>query len=176
MVRLQRFEGATNCTAVIILRKGAKTPKEVPYVVWSKRDRHPLEINMTYEQVLANTSRKLFVGRNIDQEDPTSPWITGSAEILDILMPVIGPSHYLARMGACFGATGVFRLEVLRSVRKDLALVRNVGGGKKHVQVRETNVESELLYPMLRGKDIGRWQHECKLAPMARKDRVLAQS
>jgi len=39
LVSIQPFEGATNKTAAIILKKGEKTEYPVSYIVWSKKKR-----------------------------------------------------------------------------------------------------------------------------------------
>jgi hypothetical protein len=163
MVTLQPFEGATNRTAVLILEKGAKTKEEVPYVLWSKTGLGRIDTDSSLNEVERFTNRRALVARNIDPVDKTSPWITGPSHFLDAVQSVIGPSDYVARMGACFGATGVFWVDVLTTVSNKLALVRNVGGGKKHVQRTESSVEWELVYPILRGRDIDRWGFDVRL-------------
>jgi len=74
-------------------------------------------------------------------------------------------------MGACFGATGVFWLNIMGNIGKGLLMVRNVGGGKKHVEATEASVECEMVYPILRGRDIARWTYKCELAVLFPQDK-----
>ena len=170
LVALKPFEGATNRTAVLILRKGTQTNNQVPYVVWSKKDAARIDADSTLTEVNRLTKQTRLVATNIDAKDKTSPWITGPAPFLDAIKSIIGPSEYVARMGACFGATGVFWLNVLTEIDNKLALVRNVGGGKKHVELTEGAVEWELIYPILRGRDIDRWTFDVELGVLFPQD------
>jgi SAM-dependent methyltransferase len=171
MVSLRPFEGAANRTAVVTLKKGVKTPQEVPYTVWTKKSGSGVQTDSTYEEVLANTARITLVGRSIDPHDPCSPWLTAPKEILQAVGPLVGKSAYVARMGACFGATGVFWLNIMGNIGKDLLMVRNAGGGKKHVEVTEASVEGELVYPILRGRDLARWTYKCELGVLFPQDK-----
>jgi N-6 DNA Methylase len=170
MVRLQPFEGATNRTAVMTLKKGVKTPLEVPYIVWSKKNGGGVQTDSSYKEVIENTARVALVARSIDPHDPRSPWLTAPKEILQAVGPIVGKSAYKARMGACFGATGVFWLNIMGKVGKDLLMVKNGGGGKKHVEATDASVESKLVYPILRGRDIGRWTYKSELGVLFPQD------
>lgn len=125
---------------------------------------------MSLEEVLDKTTRQALIAKNIDPKDTSSPWITGSPDILSTVRSIIGASFYKGRMGAYFGATGIYWLEVLSEVSKNQLLIRNAGGGKKHIEITEMPVESQLVYPILRGKDIGRWNHNCRLAVLFPQD------
>jgi len=170
MVTLQPFEDATNRTAVVVLIKGVQTPKEIPYVEWSMKQNSRIGFHMSLEEVLDNTVREALIAKNIDPKDKSSPWITGSPNILSTIRSIIGASFYKARMGAYFGATGVYWLDVLREINKNQLLVRNAGGGKKHIEATEMPVELQLVYPILRGKDIGRWNYNCRLGVLLPQD------
>jgi Eco57I restriction-modification methylase len=170
MVTLKPFEGATNRTAVLILDKGKKTNEKVPYFVWTKKEGVRISPDSTLDDIRCLTTRTRLVATNIDAEDKTSPWITGPLPFLDAIKSTIGPSEYVARMGACFGATGVFWVNVLTKINNRLGLVRNVGGGKKHVEITEASVEWELIYPILRGRDIDRWGFHVELSVLFPQD------
>lgn len=157
LVALQPFEGATNRTAVLALLKGEKTKAQVPYTVWTKKKGQDVSSDTAYVDVLKATSREELEARNIDPSDSTSAWITGNKQPLDTVARLVGASHYKARMGACFGSTGVFWVKVLSKVNSTVFMVQNSGGGKKHVKQVTASIESDLLYPILRGRDLKRW-------------------
>ena len=72
--------------------------------------------------------------------------------------PVIGPSDYTAHLGAnSGGANGVYWLELLGRADGGV-LVRNIAAkGKRHADQVEQVIEPDLLYPLLRWGDVGRW-------------------
>lgn len=170
LVAIQPFEGATNRTAVITLTKGEKTKEEVDYVVWTKKRGHEISSDTSYEAVLGAANLEDLTARPIDASDPTSPWLTGKKVSLKPVARLIGNSHYKARMGACFGSTGVFWINMLSWPSPDTVLVKNVGGGKKHVKQITASIESELISPILRGRDLRRWISKPEIAVIMPQD------
>jgi hypothetical protein len=72
---------------------------------------------------------------------------------------VLGPSEYQARAGVTTWANGVYWLEKV-AVRPDgIWVVRNLTeGAKREVEAVTVDLEPDLLYPLLRGRDVRRWQ------------------
>lgn len=66
------------------------------------------------------------------------------------------PSDYVAQLGAnAAGASGVFWLEKVESFAEPFVLLRNLGDvGKKKVETRTARVESALVFPLLRWRDV----------------------
>ena len=154
----QPFEGASNRTATIILVKGKPTSFPVPYVYWRKKtDNTPSQ-----DDSLLEVKKKIHFINNLAVpvgKDKTSPWLTDSAEVIDVLKKVIGKSSYSAVMGIhTYGANAVYFLDVIRKVNDSTSLVTNIThGAKRKVPKIETSVENSLLYPLLRGRDINRF-------------------
>jgi len=157
LVAIQPFEGATNRTALICLTKGVKTKEEVDYVVWTKKKGQDISPDSNYETVLRAANLEKLTATPIDSSDPTSAWLTGKGVSLKSISRLIGKSDYKARMGACFGSTGVYWINTLSWPSRNKVLVKNVGGGKKHISQTTASIESHLVYPILRGKDLRRW-------------------
>ena len=172
MSKLQPFEGATNRTAVLALDKGVKTKFPVKYTVWSKRETYALTQESTVEEAMEATARHDIAAFPIDPNDATSAWITGPAESLGIILPKIGPSDYVARMGAHFGASGVFWSRIVDSKSAGKLLIENTGGGKKRVPVRIASIEDALVYPLIRGRDMERWFCKPSLAVIMVQDEI----
>lgn len=162
MVTLQPFEGASNRTAVMVLKKGEPTAYPVPYTLWRKKK----GVRFTYDSSLAEVQRATvrlnFAAEPVDPNDPTSSWLTAHPHAFMAIYKVRGKSDYKAHAGAYTGgANAVYWVEI-RDRRPDgLVLVRNLTKGAK-VQVPEVVevVESDLLYPLLRGRDVQRWKAE----------------
>lgn len=157
MSRLQPFEGATNRTAVLTVRKGVETEYPVSYTVWSKGKGFALTMESPLSDVRDFTVRVELSAFPIDPNDRTSPWITGERELLTRIRSNIKPSDYVARMGAHFGASGVFWSRIIENENKGKLLIENTGGGKKHVPIRISAIEPDLMYPIVRGRDMEKW-------------------
>jgi hypothetical protein len=141
LVALRPFGDASNWTSTLILEKGRPTQYPVPYFKWSeKRAASP------------------FFARPVDAAKPTSPWFLqpqGSSVNMDDL---IGPSDYIAHLGAnTGGANGVYWLELLGRA-DDGIRVRNIPQkGKTDLDLVEAVIEPDLLYPLLRWRDMARY-------------------
>jgi SAM-dependent methyltransferase len=166
MVELQPFEGATNRTAVLILDKGRPTRYPVPYTLWRKKRGLPRRRSLTYdstlEEVMENTERYELVAGPVQPHELTSSWLAVPKLALDGLRKVQGKSPYQAHAGVYTGgANGVYFVEKIMDRPGGLVLIRNVTeGAKRQVDQVTEAVEPDLLYPLLRGRDVSRW-HAC---------------
>lgn len=156
---MQVFEGASTRTSVFLLEKGRPTSYPVPYTYWEKTTRGKgLDYDSTLEEVMAQTRRLQFFAVPINKEDPTSPWLTARRKALDAIQRVLGSSAYQAHAGVTTWANGVYWLEVISERPDGLLVVRNVTeGAKREVDPINTALEPDLVYPLLRGRDVQRW-------------------
>ncbi len=164
MVELQPFEGASNRTSVVILQKGRKTKYPMPsYLYWRKTVRgKSVAIDSSLNDVLQMTERKQFVAEPVDEKNPTSPWLTGKPKAIKAVRNVLGQSDYVAHAG-CYtgGANGVYWVDVVDKRPDGLVVVSNITkGAKREVENIQMAIEPDLLYPLLRGRDVKRWQAE----------------
>ena len=162
MVDLKPFEGASNCTAVMVLKKGKPTRYPVPYTVWRKTKGARFTYESTLEEVLSATRRLQFQAEPVDPNDPTSPWLTARPKALRAVRKILGRSVYEAHEGVnTGGANAVYWVEPVFRRPDGLWVVRNLTEGAK-VKVEEVArpIEPDLLYPLLRGRDVQRWQAE----------------
>ena len=158
--RSQVFEGASTRTSVFVLQKGRPTRYPVPYTYWKKTTRGKgLDYDSTLDEVLAQTKRLQFYATPVDKGDPTSPWLTARRKALDAVRKVLGRSDYRAYEGAnSGGANAVYWLDILAERPDGLLVVRNVTeGAKRKVEAITTELESDLVHPLLRGRDVKRW-------------------
>ncbi|WP_456413158.1 N-6 DNA methylase [Thiolapillus sp.] len=157
---LQIFEGASTRTSIFLLQKGQPTRYPVPYTYWKKTTRGKrLDYESTLDEVLSQTKRLQFYAIPVEISDLTSSWLTARRKALDAVRKVVGASEYRAYEGAnSGGANAVYWLEALTERPDGLLMVRNVTeGAKRKVESITTELESDLVYPLLRGRDVQRW-------------------
>lgn len=144
-------------TASVVIEKGERTRYPVPYFKWSTR-----------------TESVPGKARPIRETEPESPWridfsvlSTAFSEKYSNPLPKkteneknreIRASDYRAFLGAnTGGANGIYWLEILEDRGKETVLVRNRPDlGKLKVPGVRWEIESALLYPLLRWGDVDR--------------------
>ena len=164
MVELQPFEGASNRTSVVILQKGRVTKYPMPsYLYWRKTAKgKSIAQSAKLEDVLQMTQRKQFSAQPVDENDLTSPWLTGKPKAIRAVKKVLGQSDYVAHEGVnTGGANGVYWVDIVNKRPDGLVLISNITeGAKRKVESVQMAIEPDLLYPLLRGRDVKKWQAE----------------
>jgi hypothetical protein len=159
---LTPFRGAANRTALLIIEKGnGPTRYPAPYVLWRKNAQvrnNPAD-DSSLANVIAQTVRVRWIAEPVDPADPTSSWLTGLPQIVQTVRKVTGPSDYQAREGVnTGGANGVYWLEVVERRPDGLLVVKNLTErAKRPVASVRALLETDLVYPLLRGRDVARW-------------------
>ncbi|MCL0091325.1 SAM-dependent methyltransferase [Dehalococcoidales bacterium] len=164
MVELQPFEGASNRTSVVILQKGRQTKYPMPsYLYWKKTAKgKSIAIDSSLDDVLQMTERKQFAAEPVDGKDPTSAWLTGKPKAIKAVKKILGQSDYIAHEGVnTGGANGVYWVDIIDKRPDGLVVVSNITeGAKRKVESIQMAIEPDLLYPLLRGRDVKRWHAE----------------
>ena len=162
MVELKPFEGASNRTSVVILQKGRPTKYPMPsYLYWKKTAKgKSISMNSSLDDVLQMTERKQFVAEPVDEKDKTSPWLTGKLKAIKAVRKVLGQSDYVAHAGSYTGgANAVYWVNIIDERPDGLVVVDNItAGAKVKVESIQMAIEPDLLYPLLRGRDVRRWR------------------
>jgi len=159
----QPFELAGTRTACFVWRKGQPTEYPLPYYLWQKTSRgKSIPAHATLAEARAATRRLQLTAQPVEPCDPTSSWLTCPAALTDALDRIRGESPYKAHEGAnTGGANAIYWLED-RNASESQAPRRScrniVDGAKKKVAQVEMDVESDLLYPILRGREVRRWE------------------
>ena len=158
----QPFEGATNRTAVFVAGKSNKPFKyPVPYIVWEKHEKGAISQDYSLVEVKARTTRREFAAEPVASTQPTSPWLTASKEALPGIKKVIGASDYQANAGSCTWLNGVYWIRIVETLKDGNLLIENLHDvGKIKVEHIQTVIEPDLVYPLLRGRDVLRWKAE----------------
>ena len=163
MVALKPFEGAANRTTILVLRKGASVRYPVPYSQWYKRTAgrgSAIGFDDPYETVTSEkiSFRRLYAAP-VDSADLTSPWLTARQRTGRVLDKIKGHSPYQAREGAnTGGANAIYWVEKIGKRPGGLVLITNVlGRAKKKAPSTQAAVEAGILFPLIRGGDLGKW-------------------
>ena len=136
------FPAASTRTAVISLKKGAPTQYPVPFTVWGREGSRPVPGG----------------AEPVDAADPISAWLTGTEEEIARHRLLLGPSPYRARAGAYTGgANGVYWL---RRIDETGLMTNIVESGKRPVPRVTTHLEPDLIFPLLRASEVGRFRAE----------------
>jgi len=161
MIKLKPFEGASNRTSVVIIQKGRPTKYPMPsYLYWRKTVKgRPIPLEATLDDVLEITERKRFAAEPVDEKDITSPWITGRPKALKGVKKILGKSNYKAHAGVCGWANSVYCVDIVEKRPDGLVIISNITeGAKREVESVQSAIEPDLLFPLLRGRDIKKWE------------------
>ena len=155
MVRFQPFEGAANWTSTIIVEKGRPTVYPVPYFKWNLIGDLPDEQTKDWQE---RFEQKEFKAQPIEQKRITSPWMLLPKAAGASVSTITGQADYKGHAGAYSGgANGVFWLRIIKTVGNGV-LVQNIAEkSKTSLEMVERTLEKDLLYPLLRWLDVGRY-------------------
>lgn len=157
---MQVFEGATNRTAVFICEKQKESfSYPVPYFIWRGPSR--IEQEKTLEEIQEATSIARLGAIPSEPGKVTSPWLTVPSEVLEGIQKIIGHNDYMAYAGCCTWLNGVYWIRILQVLKDGSLLIENLHDvGKTKLERVEAVIEPDLVYPLLRGRDLTRWHSE----------------
>ena len=157
---MQVFEGATNRTAVFVCEKTRRPFKyPVKYTKWTGASR--IAQDETLVNVHADTTQRKMEAVPVVASKGSSPWLTVPKQALPGIQKVIGMSGYKAYAGCCTWLNGVYWIQVLKELSNGELLVENMHDiGKIKLKHMQIVIESDLVYPLLRGRDVKRWYAE----------------
>ena len=162
MVRFRPFAEAANWTGTLFFEKGGKTEYPLSYDRWRLcKGRHMPDVHAADDGGWRDCfQRERLVARPIDRERASSPWFVQPAELEADLTRLIGPSQYTAHLGAnTGGANPVYWLRIIEADDEGV-LVRNMTGSAgrdRKFEAVEERIEADLIYPLLRWGDVGRF-------------------
>jgi len=158
--RIQVFEGATNRTAVFVCRKRRREfSYPVRYFSWRGPSRIKQDEDLAAVAKLCNVAR--YAAVPIDSAEPSSPWLTAPRKALKGIQKAIGQSDYSGFAGCCCWLNGAFWIRILKVLDDGALLVENMHDvGKTTLNRVQGVIESDLVYPLLRGRDVSGWRAE----------------
>lgn len=157
LVTVQPFEGAANKTAMIVVKKDEATAYPIPYTVWNrKKGTGKIPADITLDRALLYLQKKKLIAQPIGGLS-TGSWqtISGSQKGLKT---VEGENAYQAKLGARVEPYGVFWLSIKEVLsNKDLIVSNQPELGKRKIERVDERIESDLVFPAVRGADVERW-------------------
>jgi hypothetical protein len=110
--------------------------------------------------VLEQIETKQWKAEPIEANEPTSPWITARPKALTAMHKAIGQSVYRAYAGSCTWANGIYWLKLGRTNSAGEIVATNLHdvGTRENIRKVETALEPDLLFPLLRGRNLERWK------------------
>jgi SAM-dependent methyltransferase len=147
--------------------KGDTTRYPVPYTTWFKTVKGHIPGELSWreaEQRLRSEELIAVPLRGTSKEGRLSPWLTVSKADLPRCRRVISPDHYEphyhGREGVNTGGlNGAYFVEVLERNPNGTVLIRNLYDvGKIACPKVKATIEMDLLFPLLRGRGVARWQ------------------
>ncbi len=163
MTDFEPFDGPTTKTAMFVAEKDDKSfMYPVPYIIWRKIVRGKISTDYSLDEVKERTKRSELYAVPVDPKIQTSPWLTASNEAIIGINKLIGSSDYNANEGVNTGGlNGVYWVRVLETLPNGNLRIENLYDvGKIKVEQVETVIEPELVYQLLKGKDVGKWLAE----------------
>jgi len=174
LVTLYPFEGAVNRTAAVVVEKVGPNELDmvvrenlrgVKHVVWVNPSKKPVTTDKPLEDVLKETRRHYVVMVPLEAGKPESIWMQLTPKAVDAVRKLLtGPKHYKAHAGVYVGLKQVYYVRIKGRTSDGRLVITNPEepGQKKSVKQVEAAVEPDLLYPLMRGRDVKKWWVEFK--------------
>jgi type II restriction/modification system DNA methylase subunit YeeA len=201
VVALRPFEGATNRTGAIVVEKVCELNKidggecrvmadvqranrnGVRHIIWTGEQVDP---KTSLAEVLRETRRHEAIMMPVDPRDPASPWMQVSPRVAEVMRGLMGGNqNYEAHAGVYTSLNQVYFIKILGREPDGTLIATNPPepGQKKNVEQAEARLEPDLIYPLLRGRDVKRWcvefgeryiiiPHQKDGKPISRKDLI----
>lgn len=158
---IRPFDGVSNHPTFLMLQRDAITAFPVPYRSWSV-DANGRANQRTYvsaDQFRCTTKRVDGIAVPVPGGDGTRPWLVGSEQDQAVFSKVFSAGakpEYKARKGVTTDRNGIFWVHATGAVGIDLVTVQNAAyiGKTKGIPQITATVESEHLFPLLRGRGV----------------------
>lgn len=161
LVDLNIFHGASNRPCIATFEKDSSVDYPVDYYKWTSGEKKNYSTEKDLEKVKSQMKIEKLFATPLKEDKENSPWISAPKSILSVCKSVSGTSKYKARGGVnTGGANAVFLTKILKK-KNDISKIKNYAPrARKEVKNVTKEVESDLVRPLLRGKDVKRWYAE----------------
>ena len=157
---LKVFGNAATPTATWHLSKGIKTTFPVPVTQWERKTpRWQPDASTNLDQVLENISVTEAVCSPINSAESSSRWAIGGSQTNLCRERIIGTNNLQPRIGFFTGgANAIYYMNKIGSKKGLIATCENITErAKRQVDKMTIELETDLLYPVVRGRDISYW-------------------
>ncbi len=147
--------------AIIYCKKGENTIYPIKYKIWKKNAKIDYSDNsLSFRDIKDCISEKQFLAQPSSKR-LESPWIIYPSSDKDfprLIRALKGGSPYLGKSGVCTWLNGVFWIKILELNPDGTILIENISDvGKIKVPSIQMKIEPDLVYPLIRGRDIRQW-------------------
>nr|WP_249728969.1 N-6 DNA methylase [Acidovorax sp. CCYZU-2555] len=158
---IKPFDGVSNHPTFLMLQRDAATSFPLPYRSWTT-DPNGSGNQRTYASAehFRRTAKRIDgTAIPVPGGDGTRPWLVGSAHDQAVFSKVFAAGaepEYKARKGITTDRNGIFWVHATGAVGSNLVTVRNAAdiGKTKGIPQITATVESEHLFPLLRGRGV----------------------
>ena len=160
LVTLYPFEGAVNRTSLVVIEKSGKTEFPIPCVMWHNLRSKGINQEAELGEVKKTTKQFDLVFIPIEKNKPESPWMEITEKAYEGIKKVFGESqYYKAYEGVNTALNQVYWIEIISEQPSGLLITNPpLPGQKKKVKQVKQVVEKELVYPLIRGRDVKKWR------------------
>lgn len=158
---IRPFDGVSNHATFLMVQRDAPTEFPVPYRAWvAGEDASPnLRTYASAEQFRLIAKRIDGIAVPVPGGDGMRPWLVGSVQDQEVFAKVFAAGakpEYKARKGITTDRNGIFWVHATGQSGPGLVTVQNVAdiGKTKGIPQVTANVESEHLFPLLRGRGV----------------------
>jgi len=159
LVTLYPFEGAVNRTSLVIIEKYGRTEFPIPCKMWYNPSSKGMDQEAELEEVKKITKQFDLVFIPIQKDKPEGPWMEITEKAYEGVSKVFGNSPwYEAHAGVYTGLNQIYWIKILSEQPSGLLITNpSLSGQKKKVKQVEQIVEKDLVYPLIRGRDVKKW-------------------
>ena len=164
LVELYPFEGAVNRTAMFVIEKKSKTEFPVPCIVWYNPKNIGLSMDMHLDEVEKTTKQFELIMAPIKDRKVQTPWMIGTEKFFNVIGKMIGESPwYSAHAGVYTGLNQIYWIKEVSEQPNGVLITNPRLPGQKKV-VRQINhiVEKDLVFPLIRGREVKKWYSASK--------------
>jgi len=157
-VELFPFEGAINRTCLIYIKRVGRTDFPIPCIVWRKSTKGEIPTDASLEYVMKGSKQYKAILAPIKKTDAGTPWMIISEKVYEALQKVMRPAKYRAYEGVNTGGLdGAYYINILSKQGEFLLIQNQHETGKKKLKQIQSLIEANLIYPLVRGRDVKRW-------------------
>lgn len=159
LVELYPFEGAVNRTAMFVIEKAGKTEFPINCTVWYNPTSKGMPMDASLEEVEKITKHFDMEMVPVKPNKVESPWIIGTKESNKIINKIIGESpSYEAHAGVYTAFNQIYWIDILSEMPNSFMITNPIRSGqKKYTKVVKHLVETDFIFPMIRGRNIKKW-------------------
>jgi len=190
MVTLYPFEGAVNRTSAVVVEKLCEVDLErirdsdkrkacvealsnafednvrgIRHIIWVNPSGKAIPTDKPLDEALKETKRYEALMVPLEPRKPESPWMQVTPRVIEAVRRLLmGPQYYEAHEGVNVALNQVYYIEIKGKRPDGNLIITNPPepGQKKKVKQVEAVVEPDLVYPLIRGRDVKKWYVDFK--------------